>query len=343
MQVILKDAVTIFFSEFHFPESSKNTKRTYRTALTNFLLYADTIGLSKKSVSILDPSIISLYGSWLIHQGMSECTQNIYESALRRAINFWRIKGWIEFSSDEEKEARVAMRIQSKKINLSVSSRVGRVPEDFGNRMLSIATSLFEKKPSGRLPRLNGLRTLALVHLLRATGMRVGDACRMTRSDIRNAASRDGYFTLQMQKTGSLAHCFLGKPALQAINAYLDERSDSSPWLFVQHGRTGKVRSGTTQFFRTARRGYGARISTKTAWEIIRTVGKQAYGNTGQYISPHAFRHWHAQTLIRAGARLEDVQSVLGHANPVITKQIYAPEPDLSRISEKEKDIQGDG
>jgi len=61
------------------------------------------------------------------------------------------------------------------------------------------------------------------------------------------------------------------------------------------------------------------------------------------YISPHAFRHWHAQSLIRAGARLEDVQSVLGHANPVITKQIYAPEPDISRISEKEKIVQDGG
>jgi integrase len=53
-----------------------------------------------------------------------------------------------------------------------------------------------------------------------------------------------------------------------------------------------------------------------------------------------AFRHWHAQSLIRAGAQLEDVQSVLGHATPVITKQIYAPEPNLDRIADAEKLIQ---
>jgi site-specific recombinase XerD len=338
--VNIRDAVSAFFSEFHFPESSGNTKRTYQTAMKNFLQYIHELEWDRKSVSSLSPSIISQYGAWVIHNGKTEPTQNIYESALRRAINFWRLKGWIEFTNEEEKAARVAMRIQSKKKPTSLSSRVGRVPEDFGDKMLSVAASEAQLSGVNRLSRLNSLRSIALIHLLRATGLRIGDACRLTKSDIRNASARDGYFTLSMQKTGSLAHCFLGGPALRAIEDYLQERSDSSPWIFIQHARTGKARPGTTQFFRTVRRGYGARISTKTAWEIIRKIGRRAYGKTSLYLSPHAFRHWHAQSLIRAGARLEDVQSVLGHANPVITKQIYAPEPDISRISEKEKLIQ---
>lgn len=336
----ISSGISSFFSEFHFPDGSINTKRTYKTALTNFLLYIHELNWDHLPISNLKPTIISLYGSWLIHHGMAEPTQNIYESALRRAINFWRLKGWIEFSSEEEKAARVAMRIQSKKRPSGLSSRVGRVPEDFGDRMLTVAVAHSDSTKANRLSRLNSLRSIALIHMLRATGLRIGDACRLTKSDIRTASTRDGYFTIPMQKTGSLAHCFLGEPALQAIESYLQERADSSPWIFIQHGRTGKVRPGTSQFFRTTRRGYGARISTKTAWEIIRKVAKRAYGKTNLYLSPHAFRHWHAQSLIRAGARLEDVQSVLGHANPVITKQIYAPEPDISRISEKERLIQ---
>jgi site-specific recombinase XerD len=185
------------------------------------------------------------------------------------------------------------------------------------------------------------MRAQALTHLLRATGLRIGDICRFTKSDLRNAKTRGGYFTLPMQKTGTLAHCFLGEDAIHVIDRYLKERADTSPWVFIQHGRTGKSRPGTPQFFRSTVKGYGSKISPKTAWEIIRGIGRQAYGRkTTQFISPHAFRHWHAQSLILAGARLEDVQSILGHANPVITKQIYAPEPDLSRISEKERMIQ---
>jgi site-specific recombinase XerD len=337
----IKQAVDVFFTEFHFPRESKNTKRTYKSALNKFLSYAEEVHILMKEVSSLDSSIINRFGVWLVGNGLTEYTQNIYESALRRAVNFWRMKGWINFSTDNEKETRLAMRIQSKKKDFAGSSRVGRVPEDFGDKMASIADSQPLPTEKNRLALLKILRDKALVHFLRATGLRIGDACRFSRSDFQNAKAHEGYFTLQMQKTGSLAHCLLGEPAIEAIEHYLKARNDASPWIFIQHGRAGKSRTGTSQFFRTSIRGYGAKISPKTAWEIIRRIGRQAYGyKTTQFISPHAFRHWHAQTLIRAGAQLEDVQSVLGHSTPVITKQIYAPEPNLSRISETERLIQ---
>ncbi len=337
----IQQAVDVFFNEFHFPRESKNTKRTYKTALNKFLQYADDDHILMKDVSSLDSSIINRFGVWIIGKGLSEYTQNIYESALRRAVNFWRIKGWITFSNDEEKETRLAMRIQSKKKQSAGSARVGRVPEDFGDKMASIADSQPLPTGNNRIALLKILRSKALVHFLRATGLRIGDACRFSRSDYQNAKAHDGYFTLQMQKTGSLAHCLIGESAVAAIERYLKERGDASPWVFIQHGRAGKPRTGTSQFFRTSIKGYGAKISPKTAWEIIRGIGRQAYGyKTTQFISPHAFRHWHAQSLIRAGAQLEDVQSVLGHSTPVITKQIYAPEPNLSRISETERLIQ---
>ncbi len=341
MGMKIQPAIEVFFNEFHFPMESKNTKRTYKTALKKFIQYADEVHILMKDVSSLDSSIINRFGVWVVGKGMTEYTQNIYESALRRAINFWRMKGWINFSTDNEKETRLAMRIQSKKRQSGGSARVGRVPEDFGDKMATVADSEPLPPVGNHIAVLKTLRSKALVHFLRATGLRIGDACRFSRSDFQSAKAHDGYFTLQMQKTGSLAHCLIGDSAVAAIERYLKERADASPWIFIQHGRAGKPRTGTSQFFRSAVRGYGAKISPKTAWEIIRRIGRQAYGyKTTQFISPHAFRHWHAQSLIRAGAQLEDVQSVLGHSTPVITKQIYAPEPNLSRISETERMIQ---
>jgi site-specific recombinase XerD len=339
--MIVSEAVEVFFSEFHFPSGSRNTKRTYRTALRKFLVFAEDKGFLNEEIHSLDPSIVNRFGVWLIANNLTEFTQKIYESALRRAINFWRIKGWINFSNEEEKETRMAMRIISKKKDAAGSVRVGRVPEDFGDRMAATADSISLSATSNRLAQLNTLRARALIHFLRATGLRIGDACRFSKSDFLNAKAHNNYFTLPMQKTGSLAHCFLGDPAIRAVEGYLKTRGDSSPWVFIQHGRAGTSRAGTTQFFRTAKRGYGAKISPKTAWEIVRRIGRRAYGRkTNQFISPHAFRHWHAQSLIRAGAQLEDVQSVLGHSTPVVTKQIYAPEPNLSRITETERKIQ---
>src|SRR5260221_9632101 len=44
----------------------------------------------------------------------------------------------------------------------------------------------------------------------------------------------------------------------------------------------------------------------------------------GVTATPHAFRHLKASTLLNRGASLSEVQDVLGHADPGITKQIYA-------------------
>ena len=89
----IAEAINVFFSEFQFPKGSKNTRRTYKTALTKFQDYAKEIKIHTRAISSFDPSIINLFGAWLVAKGLTEYTQSIYESALRRAINFWRIKG----------------------------------------------------------------------------------------------------------------------------------------------------------------------------------------------------------------------------------------------------------
>ncbi len=92
------------------------------------------------------------------------------------------------------------------------------------------------------------------------------------------------------RKQGRWRIAFSGRMPSMLWIAIIKERSDTSPWMFIQHGRSGKVRPGTSQFFRSTVRGYGSKISPKTAWEIIRRIGRQAYGRkTTQFISPARF------------------------------------------------------
>ena len=96
--------------------------------------------------------------------------------------------------------------------------------------------------------------------------------------------------------------------------------------------------------YRQRTKGYGAQISTGLVRKIVVTVARKAgYNPKRAFVSAHAFRHWHAQRLIRLGASIDQVQSVLGHARAETTKDIYAPEPNMSQILQWEELIQGMG
>lgn len=75
--------------------------------------------------------------------------------------------------------------------------------------------------------------------------------------------------------------------------------------------------------------------------KIVLQVARRAeYNPQKEFVSAHAFRHWHAQRLIRLGSSIDQVQSVLGHARAQTTKEIYAPEPNVPQILQWEELIQ---
>ena len=73
---------------------------------------------------------------------------------------------------------------------------------------------------------------------------------------------------------------------------------------------------------------------------VLRVARIAGYNPKREFVSAHAFRHWHAQRLIRLGASIDQVQSVLGHARAQTTKDIYAPEPNVPQILQWEEVIQ---
>ena len=55
-------------------------------------------------------------------------------------------------------------------------------------------------------------------------------------------------------------------------------------------------------------------------WNVVKRYARGA----GVQASPHAFRHDKASLLLNQGAKLSEVQDLLGHASPETTKKIYA-------------------
>ena len=99
-----------------------------------------------------------------------------------------------------------------------IQTRSGAVPTDFGDGMLAAATALplptEEDIPdplARRKARLETLRAQALVHNLRATALRAGDVCRLTRADPKLAEQADGHLWIEMAEIAFAAHLVFGK------------------------------------------------------------------------------------------------------------------------------------
>ncbi|MCS6885597.1 MAG: site-specific tyrosine recombinase XerD [Acidobacteriota bacterium] len=145
-----------------------------------------------------------------------------------------------------------------------------------------------------------GIRDLAMLQLLYATGLRVSELVMLKLKDIN-------------LETG-LLNCFgkgskersvpFGKAAEKALRDYLPVRqrllsNKASTYLFV--GANGK------------------KLSRQQFWKAIAEYGYKA--GIG-HITPHMIRHTFATHLLEHGADLRSVQIMLGHSD-ISTTQVY--------------------
>jgi site-specific recombinase XerD len=156
--------------------------------------------------------------------------------------------------------------------------------------------------------RLELLRDRALLRTLYCTGMRRAEAASLDRADVQDGHADRALVTGKGEKERVV---FFDEDTLEAIRAYLDARADGYAPLFLRHD-SGRGTPGPA--------GARYRISTQTVWNTVkryaRAVGVQA--------SPHDFRHDKASVMLNRGAKLSEVQDLLGHASPETTKKIYA-------------------
>lgn len=161
---------------------------------------------------------------------------------------------------------------------------------------------------TARSKRLEILRDRALLRTLYCTAMRRAEVASLNRTDVQDGRASQALITGKGEKERVV---FFDEDTLGAIRAYLAARDDRYLPLFIRHN---KGRGRPTPM------GANLRISTKTVWEVV----KRYAAATGVNASPHAFRHDKASVLLNQGAKLSEVQDILGHASPETTKKIYA-------------------
>jgi integrase/recombinase XerD len=161
--------------------------------------------------------------------------------------------------------------------------------------------------------RLSLLRDRALVGVLYSTAARLSEVVGLNRGTVDHGRAR--YATIS-GKGGRARTIHLRQYARATIRAYLNERRDSNPALFVAHSRNAK----------------NARLSTTSAHNVVKKAVK-ALG-LHESLSAHDFRHYRATQLLREGMPIEVVQEYLGHVDISTTRSIYAPVLGVHVVSE---------
>lgn len=147
---------------------------------------------------------------------------------------------------------------------------------------------------------LKRLRDEAILLVLYGTGLRVTELISLKRTDIK----MDSNQFWVVGKGSKLRAVFFTKRAREKLEEYLKARTDESPFLFIN---LSNFKSGKG-------------LTRNSVEELVRQYAR--YAGIEKKVTPHTLRHSFATSLIKKGADIRSVQTLLGHAS-IITTQIY--------------------
>ncbi len=161
------------------------------------------------------------------------------------------------------------------------------------------------KKSLNQMPKASAqdyrfLRNLALLELLFATGMRVGEVSSI---DIKDFFLEEALFKIKGKGGRERLAFIVDEITLQILREYLEARM--------------KIETESSALFLNAA---GNRLSTQGIAKIITQLRED--GGIKRNVTPHMLRHTVATLLLRNGVDIRVVQEFLGHAS-IATTQRY--------------------
>jgi len=157
-------------------------------------------------------------------------------------------------------------------------------------------------------PGIEGLRLVALLEILYATGLRVTELVAMPLG----ALSRDERFLTVRGKGGKERMVPLSEPSQDAIANYMVVRKNYLPKKLATNGAHLKM------FPSRGKDGY---LTRARFGQMLNELALEA-GIDPRRVSPHVLRHSFASHMLAHGADLRVLQQMLGHSD-ISTTQIY--------------------
>lgn len=255
--------------------AAANTVSAYQRDLDDLAMFLARRGQTTSDASIED---MRAYLAALQRKGASARTAARRLSALRQFYQF--------LYSEGERGDDPTATLEAPRASRSLPKILSEAETD----------ALLEAARGGET--VQDMRTLALIELLYATGLRVSELISLPRRALRD----DAPFIIVRGKGGRERLVPVGEQAAMAARAWIAVQDGPSPWLFPSHGASGH-------------------LTRQAVGKILKQLALDA-GIEPARVSPHVLRHAFASHLLAHGADLRSVQKMLGHAD-ISTTQIY--------------------
>ncbi|PSO43560.1 hypothetical protein BRC20_01220 [Candidatus Saccharibacteria bacterium QS_8_54_8] len=296
----LRAAITDFLEHLEIEQNrSQRTVANYDHYLQRFASYTGDI-----DVTHIDPERIRKYRVWLNRwtdergKSLSKTTQNYHLTALRSFLKYLSKRGFAVMAPDKIELASV----KRPKVEFLSTEELEH---------------LFAQPDSATTV---GLRDRAIMELLFSSGLRVSELVNLDRDHI-NLKKRE---FMVRGKGGKDRPVYISPEAADRVAEYLETRSDNYVPLFIHYwGKRGDLDDGSY-----------TRLTARSIQRNIARYGRLA-GITKR-VTPHVLRHSFATDLLRNGADMRSVQSLLGHSD-ISTTQIYThvTDPQLKKVHER--------
>ncbi len=271
---------------------SANTQRSYGSDVAHYLDYC---AANEKDPLGVEPPFLDQY-TYQLRSIEKLVSTSVFrkQEAVKAFYKFLLIEGRIK-----EDPTRF---IKSPRLPQNLPEQLSR--EEM-SRLLSYPAEKFDE-----------VRTLTMVELLYASGLRVSELISL---QLENIDVKEGW-VLARGKGGKQRFVPLHPACCQRLKYYLSVREAHF---------ASRTNVGSELFLNRD----GKKISRVSVWKDLAALGRKA--GISQPLHPHLFRHTFASHLLQGGADLRSLQEMLGHAN-LGTTQIYT-HLDVSDLKEKHK------
>jgi len=293
------ESLTAFKNHLIEQDRSERTISGYLADQGHFARWFEQTNGEALSPQRLTPTDIREYRAWLQQRQVKPATINRHLAAIRAYANWAVETGQIAASP--------ALKIKAAKQTSAAPQWLEKNQQYALVRQAEEAVTNAKTAPARR----QAARDAALVKVLLHSGLRVGEVCALTLTDI-NLSPRKGKIVVRQGKGEKRREIPLNAEAREALENWFKLRPDFGPLVF-----------------------YGSRGDPLTPSGVHRRLAE--LGRLAEVeVHAHTLRHTFAKNLVNTGASLEKVAALLGHSSLNTTRIYVTPgEKDLREAVER--------